>query len=287
MKKIFGVMMVLLMTFLGNAVFAATPYVYPGVTQDKCDPKSNTWDPARGCLLGLGWPVSTGVSADVLLRLTACSTTPGKDWQWNEPQTDGICVTDSGVSTTGTLNNTQSCTDAGGEWDTTGAGYCVLSIETCTTSGKEWDTSTNKCVAGASAGTTGSTGSTGSTGTTGSVVSAGSTGGTSGSQVTGGTGGATGGTPCESSTALCNPIKYDKFSDFVSAVIKAAVQVLMPFVVLAFIYTGFLFVKAQGKDAEITAAKKSLRYSIIGAFILMGAWGFAQIISATVATILK
>ena len=107
------------------------------------------------------------------------------------------------------------------------------------------------------------------------------------------TGDTSGGTPVTGSTVggtsvsttLQNPIKYDNFTDFVSAVIKAAVEVLMPFVVLAFIYSGFLFVKAQGKDDELTKAKSAIFWSVIGAFILLGAWGFAEIIGRTVSTI--
>lgn len=84
---------------------------------------------------------------------------------------------------------------------------------------------------------------------------------------------------------LENPIKVNTFSELVEKVISAAVQVLMPFVVLYFIYAGFLFVKAQGKPEEIEEAKKAMTYSIIGAFILLGAWGFAQIIGSTVSNI--
>lgn len=94
-------------------------------------------------------------------------------------------------------------------------------------------------------------------------------------------------TTCDSTKQLCNPIKYDTFSQFVEAVTEVAVKVLLPFVVLAFIYTGFLFVKAQGKPGEIEAAQTSLWYSVIGALILFGAWGFAQIIGTTVTTLTK
>ncbi len=87
------------------------------------------------------------------------------------------------------------------------------------------------------------------------------------------------------SVKLQNPIKVDTFSALVEKVIYAAVQILMPFVVLAFVYSGFLFVKAQGKQEEITAAKSAIGWSIVGAFILLGAWGFAQIIGKTVSTI--
>lgn len=86
-------------------------------------------------------------------------------------------------------------------------------------------------------------------------------------------------------TALVNPIKYDTFSKLVSAVTKTAVSVLMPFVVIAFIYAGFLFVKAQGKPEEIKKAREVIFWSVIGAFILFGAWSFAQIIGTTVSTI--
>ena len=86
---------------------------------------------------------------------------------------------------------------------------------------------------------------------------------------------------------LKNPIKYDTFSAFVAAVTKTAVQVLMPFVVLAFIYAGFLFVRAQGKDTELKKAKEAIVWSVIGAIILFGAWGFAEMIGKTVETFTK
>lgn len=82
-----------------------------------------------------------------------------------------------------------------------------------------------------------------------------------------------------------NPIVYDNFYDFVAAIIDTAVKILMPFVVLMFVFAGFLFVKAQGNETELTAAKKTLGYSIVGAFILLGAWSFAQIIGTTITAI--
>ncbi|MBI5400922.1 MAG: hypothetical protein HZB12_02315 [Candidatus Yonathbacteria bacterium] len=87
------------------------------------------------------------------------------------------------------------------------------------------------------------------------------------------------------STPLANPIKYRTFSGFVSRVTATAVEILMPFVVLAFIWSGFLFVRAQGKDEALTEAKTAIKWSIVGAFILMGAYGFSQIICTTVVSI--
>lgn len=94
-------------------------------------------------------------------------------------------------------------------------------------------------------------------------------------------------TPVSATPAFTNPLKdeYNTFSKFTAAVVKTAVNVMLPFVVLAFVYSGFIFVKAQGKPKEIEEAQKAITWSIIGAFILFGAWGFAQIISETVSTL--
>lgn len=97
----------------------------------------------------------------------------------------------------------------------------------------------------------------------------------------------TAGSGLSANTKLQNPIKYNTFSDFAAAVTKTAVQVLMPFIVLAFIYSGFLFVKAQGNVEELQKAKTAIIYSMVGAFILLGAWGFAQIIGQTVSTLIQ
>lgn len=91
--------------------------------------------------------------------------------------------------------------------------------------------------------------------------------------------------PCNPEKQLCNPIEADTFSEFVSDVTEVAVTVLLPFVVLSFIYAGFLFVQAQGKPEAIKSAQNSLYYSVIGALVLFGAWGFAQVIETTVGTV--
>ena len=91
----------------------------------------------------------------------------------------------------------------------------------------------------------------------------------------------------DDSNKFVNPILYDDFSAFVAAVIKVAVKILMPFVVLAFIWSGFLFVNAQGKEEKLKTAKSAIWWSVVGAFILLGAAGFAAIIETTIKTITK
>lgn len=56
----------------------------------------------------------------------------------------------------------------------------------------------------------------------------------------------------------------------------------VPIVALAIIYTGFLFVSAQGNSEALTKAKKSLLYTLIGAALLLGAFVLAEAIGKTV-----
>ena len=84
------------------------------------------------------------------------------------------------------------------------------------------------------------------------------------------------------SGTLKNPIEADTFEQFITAVLRVAIQILWPFVVLAFIYAGFMFVRAQGNPEEIQHAKTAMIYSVIGAFILFAAYGFTKIIESTV-----
>lgn len=65
-------------------------------------------------------------------------------------------------------------------------------------------------------------------------------------------------------------------------VLTKALQIGIPIVALAIIYSGFLFVAARGNPEKLTKAKDTLLYTLIGAAILLGSWGIAMIISSTV-----
>lgn len=81
-----------------------------------------------------------------------------------------------------------------------------------------------------------------------------------------------------------NPLnsEIDTIPKFIEAIIEIVLVVGVPIVVLAIIYVGFLFVKAQGKPEEITKAKKALLYTLIGAALLLGAFVIANAIGKTV-----
>ena len=74
---------------------------------------------------------------------------------------------------------------------------------------------------------------------------------------------------------------------FISKILTVVVDIGVPIITLAIIYTGFLFVKSQGNSEELTKAKKTLLYTIIGAALLLGAFVISQAIKGTVDEIIK
>lgn len=52
--------------------------------------------------------------------------------------------------------------------------------------------------------------------------------------------------------------------------------------VLAFVYSGFLYVMAQGNESKIKEAHKALLYTSIGTAVLLGSWVLANVICNTI-----
>lgn len=86
------------------------------------------------------------------------------------------------------------------------------------------------------------------------------------------------------SAGIKNPLgdSYPDIPSFIKQLLKVVLIIGVPLVVLAIIYSGFLFVTAQGNPEEIGKAKKALLYTVIGAFLLLGCFVLADAISATV-----
>ncbi len=90
-------------------------------------------------------------------------------------------------------------------------------------------------------------------------------------------------------TKIENPLG-DKITDipkFIQEAIKIVLTVGIPLIALAIIYTGFLFVEAQGNPEKLSKAKKALIYTLIGGALLLGAFVIANAIGATVDDIKK
>jgi hypothetical protein len=89
------------------------------------------------------------------------------------------------------------------------------------------------------------------------------------------------------SFAIKNPIKVDTIGQFIEIILNAVLVIGVPIVALAIVYCGFLFVKARGNGEEIKKAKGAFMYTIVGAFLLLGAWVLAKAIGVTVNEIIS
>ena len=76
-----------------------------------------------------------------------------------------------------------------------------------------------------------------------------------------------------------------EFSDipkFIAGALKVMVTVALPIISLFIVYSGFLFLTAQGNDEKLSKAKTNFMYVIIGAILILGAWVIATLIGGTV-----
>lgn len=78
-----------------------------------------------------------------------------------------------------------------------------------------------------------------------------------------------------------NPIRANNIYQLVAAILDFVVKVGAVVVVFFIIYSGFLFVVAQGNDEKISKAKSTFMWTIIGALILLGASVLSQVVCNT------
>lgn len=88
---------------------------------------------------------------------------------------------------------------------------------------------------------------------------------------------------------LDNPLKgFGTLQGFVEAVLNNIVLPVGSVVVVIFIiYSGFLFVTAQGNESKLEEAKHSLLTVVIGAAILLGALAISSAINGTLCQLVK
>lgn len=82
-----------------------------------------------------------------------------------------------------------------------------------------------------------------------------------------------------------NPLGEGHLEDipsFIQAILEIVLDIGVPIVALAIIYSGFLFVSAQGNSEKLKKAKQSFVYTVIGAAILLGCYVIAHAIKGTV-----
>lgn len=87
---------------------------------------------------------------------------------------------------------------------------------------------------------------------------------------------------------LKNPLgggEVDSIPLLVEKLLEIVLQIGVPLVAIMIIYSGYLFVAARGNPGELTKAKETLKYTFIGAAILLGAYVIAEALVGTICAI--
>jgi hypothetical protein len=87
---------------------------------------------------------------------------------------------------------------------------------------------------------------------------------------------------CTGTDCLQNPTGNGSLQSFLAAAFKGLVKVSLPVITVFIVYSGFLFVTAQGRPAQLDIAKRNLFFSLLGALLILSAWVLANIIGGTV-----
>lgn len=66
--------------------------------------------------------------------------------------------------------------------------------------------------------------------------------------------------------------------DFVQLVLSLVTGIAAPFSGFLLVYSGFLFVTAQGDESKLVTAKKYLAWSLIVAALVLGLWALVELI---------
>ena len=88
----------------------------------------------------------------------------------------------------------------------------------------------------------------------------------------------------QANAQLKNPLsqEFSTIPNFIAGALKILVMVSLPIITLFIVYSGFLFITAQGNTSKLTEARKNFFYVIIGALLIMSAWILATLIGGTV-----
>lgn len=86
---------------------------------------------------------------------------------------------------------------------------------------------------------------------------------------------------------LENPLKgtADSIGCLVSEILKILVNIGAVVAIMFIIWSGFLFVTAQGNEAKLKSAKQAFMGAVIGTALLLGAWTIAVAITGTISKI--
>ena len=88
--------------------------------------------------------------------------------------------------------------------------------------------------------------------------------------------------PIFASAALENPINADSFEELAETIANVMIAIGIPVAAVFLIYAGFLFVSARGNEEQITKAKTTFYWTILGVALLVGAKVIATALQTTI-----
>jgi len=89
-------------------------------------------------------------------------------------------------------------------------------------------------------------------------------------------------TPCTSSSnAICNPLQASNLTTLLTDLVNIAIPIGAVIAVIMYVYVGFKFIFAQGKQEKITEAWKWFAYVSIGTAVLISAKVIVTIMEST------
>jgi hypothetical protein len=87
--------------------------------------------------------------------------------------------------------------------------------------------------------------------------------------------------------AFPNPTKINSLTELLETLLDGLLIVAIPIIVLLIIYSGFLFISAQGNPPGIDKAKKVLTMTLIGAAVILGARVIYEVVESTVCAFME
>ncbi len=84
------------------------------------------------------------------------------------------------------------------------------------------------------------------------------------------------------SQGLRNPLRVSSIEELLELILDIVVTFSVPIIVFFLIYSGFLYVMAQGKPDKIKTATTAFTWTIIGGVIVLGASVILTVITNTV-----
>ncbi len=96
-----------------------------------------------------------------------------------------------------------------------------------------------------------------------------------------GMGGLSGGSGGSGGISFPNPIEKSSLNQIVTAILDFLTTIGSVLAVFFTVYAGFLFVTARGNEGQLTKAKQTLFWTLVGAMIVLGAYALAKVIENT------